>query len=343
MNSKRNNMIFIVVIGIICVVTFFGAMFIRNGGNPFSKIINTLDGSKNLDNLNGIYRYKESLDGTFPLFQNCTISSFDNYISIVNDEYYMYRSSCIGTFIVGSGKVKDLDIKDTEDKTSYFISYDGNKYVKDFSKSIVVENRAAKMSEIRIENYPLLIKESQRKGGYYNIKQVPIANYYELKFSLKNVIDDKFVLSLVNSRNEVAYQFDINDFEQLPNMYIIGRNLVVVEKNETAFKYRHNFIVLTDDKEIFRLEDALPITVDGYTIDKDASIFIKYNQVSKDFTVLFGKDKDMCVNKSDSNDITYYEFKLKYNYYNKSFDKPLFQKIGRKSEGCDYVNSIIGG
>ena len=60
--------------------------------------------------------------------------------------------------------------------------------------------------------------------------------------------------------------------------------------------------------------------------------------------MLVGDLNTFCDNdKKDSDEISYYEFEIKYNYSTKNFDSPEFKKVGKYSEGCTYVKKYYFG
>ena len=44
---------------------------------------------------NGVYYFEEPLDRSYPVYSGCNVSSFDTYIVVMNDKYYVYYGSCI--------------------------------------------------------------------------------------------------------------------------------------------------------------------------------------------------------------------------------------------------------
>lgn len=340
------NIIFILII----VILIISALMIRFEVNPFSYFLGE-DEEKEVisssDNSNGIYRYRESLDKTRTMFHGCTLSYFDNYILIINDNYYLYRQSCIGTFYIGDGKTKELKFKETIEKTKY-ITYDGNDYYKNDTLDTIevlnyVKENIDDISSVYPENYQLLLSESQREGDYFDFEEVEIKTSPAVfALNLKHVEDKRFELSITNSDEKVLYATNINGFTTVPLFRGYGSNLVIIEPFSTASKYSYGFKVINSEGLTYDIKNMFPITVDGDVLTYDKSIYITFNPSENKFVMLIGKDKEMCVKNSDSNNVAYYVFNLEYEYSSRKFKKPIFIKKVYERDGCKYANEVMG-
>jgi len=129
-------------------------------------------------------------------------------------------------------------------------------------------------------------------------------------------------------------------------IYVLQYDIVLIEKgfNKETNRYNYNFKVVDIEGLQYNLYEKFPIIVDGVSLGKENSIYITFDPSIRKFRMLIGYDDKMCVSnydESSSDDIVYYEFIIDYNYSHSGFDEPRFVKVGRKSEGCKYVNSII--
>lgn len=348
MNKKKVkiNIIFVLII----VFLVISALMIRFEVNPFSYFLGEEEEEEVVssgNNSNGIYRYRETLDKTRSMFQGCTVSYFDNYILIINDNYYIYRESCIGTFYIGDGKTKELKIKETLEKTKY-ITYDGKDYYKNDTLDTIevlnfVKENPNDLGALYPENYQLLLKESQREGEYYSLDEVDLktspTSFY---FNLKHLENKKFEIIITNMDEKVLYTTNINGFSIMPLFRAYGSNLVIIEPFSTADKYSYNFMVINSEGTSYDLRNMFPITVDGDVLSYERSIYIAFDSSENKFVMLVGKDKEMCVKNSDSNEVAYYVFNLEYEYSSKTFKKPVFVKKVYERDGCKYADEVMG-
>lgn len=355
-SRPKKTALFLCILFIVCVAAFFLYYVITGKQNPLFKFINNGDETENkiLDNYNGFYSNYESLNGSKFIFSGCSISKIANYILVIEDNYYLFRSTCMGTYEKEKGKVEDLDIKVDEEKKTYYIYHNDVTYEKDdFVNSIRVNNDIEKkMTEIDLSTYQLFMRETEFEGNYYDLEQLSIKNTSaQILMDILRYEDDKsFIIRLrsSSSTDRVLYSKAIKDFDFLPDIYTYGSSIVVVEKNksEDNKKYSYKFFVIKEDGIVYNVDEKFPIIVDGKSLNKENSVYIKFDPAKRYFRMLIGNDDKMCVDNyedSEKDDITYYEFSLEYNYLINNFNEPKFQKIGRKSEGCRYVNELIEG
>lgn len=349
------NIKFIFFIFVICIVVFFGYYIIKGERNPLMGFIEKIrEKDEILENYNGIYTYYDELNGSKFIFSGCSVSKIANHILIIDDNYFTFRSSCMGTYTKESGKTKDLAINTSEDKKDYFVTYDGKRYNKDYATMSIVPNNiiSEKLQTIELSSYQLFIKETQFPGNYYPIERARISGgspTMNISF-IRDEYSDSIVVTFYESKiQRDLYSFSIDDYNYLPDMYSYGKNVAIVEKglnknNPTRLGY--DFKVINENGVVYKLEDMFPITINDVVLNSNNSIYVAFDPAKRVFRMLVGFDERMCVTsyqESEKDDITYYEFSINYNYAINGFDKPKFVKIGYKSEGCKYVNSIMGG
>lgn len=356
MNKTRakKNLKFILFILVMCIVVFFGYYIIKGESNPIFGFINKIKEKDTVkENYNGIYTYYDDLNGSKFIFSGCSISRIANYLLIMDEDYYLFRSSCMGTYPKGSGKVKDLFIRLDKDKKDYIVTYDNKVYEKDYATMSIVPNNdiSQKLKSIELSSYQLFMKETQFSGNYYDIKGARISGLSSnITMSILFDYDDGFDMFLVDDSNgHPLYDYKITNYDYLPDMYAYGKNVVVIEKGfnkNNPNRLGYNFKVVNLDGIVYKLEDMFPIIINDVTLNSNNSIFITFDASSRVFRMLVGFDDKMCVTsyeENEKNDIIYYEFTIDYNYSINGFDKPKFVRIGTKSEGCKNVDSIMGG
>lgn len=346
-NRTKNNFKFIVFILILCLVAFGGAMLLKDDDSVINDVINLLDSDNFIkDNYNGVYLYKESLGGSTNLFRGCTLEHIDYYIMIVNEEFYTYRSSCIGTFAFEQGKTKDLKIYSNEESKKFYIEYQDKVYTKDDSiRTITLENNVVKNENgFNVNNYQILFEQSQFPGAYFNVRNQKISSISTTMYiNIVHEEGEKFKITINNKSNELIYEYTFENFKQMPYLYPYGSYLVILEKDESDTKYMHTIKVLGDYGLVYNLAEHFPITIDDVVLDQNTSIYATFDKYTRKFKVLLGNDKKMCVENGTTNDVTYYEFTVDYNYNIKGFDAPVFVKQGYAKDGCSYIEEVMGG
>lgn len=346
--KTKKIVLFLIIILIVTVGGVFGYFFISKKENPLQTLVWTKkENNKIQDNYNGIYTYYDDLDGTKLIYRGCSFNKIGNHILVMDDDYYEFRSSCMGTYLKDRGKTSDLEI--VEEDKSFYINYKSSKFKKDLvtTKLILNNNIAENMRNIELSTYQLMLKETEFEGNYYDIKDVGISGISSnLRMSIIKDNSNNFTMSIRDKNERLLYSYYISNFNNLPDMYPYGINVVVIEKGKWGNRFNYNFKVVNSNGITYNLFDKLPIKVDDALISTSNSIFIKYDQANRYFRMLVGFDDKMCAteySESEKNDITYYEFRIDYNYKTNTFNNPMYVKTGRKSEGCKYVNNIIGG
>lgn len=348
--KKVKAIIFVFIFLLILIGVVIGFFIIGGDNNPIKSIINNFTNNNEInDNYNGIYSYIEDLNGTKFIYSGCSLNAINHYVLIVNDEYYAFKSSCMGTYPVGDGKVEELDIQTTADKSSFYLVYKDREYKKD-NRVNSIETRndiATRLKEIDVNNYELILKETQFEGNYYTITARINGISNNLVFGLDRLEDGTFDIGIYNGgrgENLLLYKYNVKDFSNLPKLYPYGRNVVFIEPNmsEDGTKLAYGFKSVSTTGITYDINNVLPIKVDNVVLDNNNSIYISYDTSRKIFTLLIGYNENMCVENSDSSNIAYYEFRINYEYSKNSFSVPEFVKYGRENEGCSYVNKIMG-
>ncbi len=345
-NKKvKINIIFIVIV-ILLIIT---ALMIRFEINPISYFIG---GDKDKDviadsevNYNGIYRYRESLKDVYRVFNGCTVSYFDYYIVILNDDYYRYKSSCIGTFLLDEGKVKNLKIEENLDKNKYIV-FDGKQYDKNDLLTEVRAINAVKENEkkaytVSLENYHFLFQQMQVPGNYFSIaKGVLRSGNASFRFNFSVLENNHFKITVMNNKIPL-YSYTVDDLSRLPLFRGMGETFSTIEPITNGDSYAYKFKVYNKTSLVYDLSTKFPITVDGVTLNYSDNIYIKFSTSLNAYVLLISKNEKLCEKKENSTDIAYYVFYIKYNYVNKSFDNPKFIDKVYQNEGCSYVKELM--
>lgn len=351
MNKGRtkNNVKFFFFLLILCVVVFGAVYLLNSEDNALQDLIDNMNGESSIiDNYNGVYVYSMSVNGSKNMFRGCIIDHIDYYIMIVNDKYYTYRSSCIGTFPFEEGNTKDLEIYENKEANTFYIKNDGLVYAKNPAiRSVNVVNNLANYGEkFQVNNYQLLFEESQFPGAYFSVKRLEIDNLSSDMFiEFGHIFDERFKMTISGQfEGEVRelYSYIFDDFKHMPQLYPYGAYLVIIEKNESEDKYHHTIKVYNNEGIVYNLEQQFPIVVDDVSLDMNNSIFVKFDEYNRTFKLLIGNDKNMCVEESEDKTVTYYEFEVDYNYTLKGFERPVFVKQGYAKDGCKYVDEVMG-
>ena len=180
-NSKKIMLIVLVVLTIgLCVYAFL----ISSPKQIFSRFFNKEEEQvviANNDNINGIYKYSEPLDKYYQVYSGCRINSIDKKILIMNDKFYLYRSTCIATYLEGSGDTSDLKIEYNEIQKRFQLTYKnklynkvGDSYIKpgeDFyrnAQTFSIESLSVVLNELMTDGHqkPITVGEPKSRLGY---------------------------------------------------------------------------------------------------------------------------------------------------------------------------------
>lgn len=343
------NIIFVLVILAICIVVFFAYYIITGKENPLLSVIENLTNNDKevTDNYNGIYSYKESLNGTKSIFRGCSVTSINYYLLIVNEDFYYYKSSCMGTYNLGKGKVENLDIKLKDDKKNYVINYNDQEFEKDITVNYLEVNNsiANSLDKIDLDSYELILKETEFEGNYYKISSAIEGISSKMTFNFEVLDDGSYQMSITNENEDkenTLYKYNFNSYNNLPVFQPFGKSLIAIERQNKDHKYNYKFKAIGTKGIFYDLDKMFPIKVNNEVLDTNNSIYISYDRSKRYFRLFVGYDDKMCVENSESNKPVYYEFKITYDYKTDNFSTPEYVKTGYENEGCSYVNSYIG-
>lgn len=350
--SRRliNSLKLIGVILVLSIAIFIG-FYIKEKKNPISLFFNRGNIEISFDdNINGIYNYKEQVSPNKAVYVGCQVNAINNYILIINDNYRVFRSTCVGTYLKEEGNIDDLDIK--QDGDDYYIEYKEHRYDKDnLVKTIIPENTVSKTKKnVEISNIQFLMEESEFEGNYYPLKN-NLVNNNKLAFNYTKKADDvpgkeSFSISSQFTKSDI-YSFQFEKYDEFPYLQSFGKMIVVIEKKDNPnnnMKYGYRFLVLDETGVIYNLDQMFPIAVNNETLTlEDNSVYVMYDAKERIFRLFVGYNKKMCVEDSDQHRPIFYEFRIKYNYTNNQFEKPEFYKVGYEDEKCSYIRNYVNG
>lgn len=348
MNGKkiRSNIIFILIV-VFLIIT---ALMIRFEFNPISYIMgnnnNEIVSEDEYINYNGIYRYKETLQKSYKLFEGCTLNYYDFYIVVLNNNYYRYKVTCVGTFLLDSGETKSLKFSETLEK-NIVIKYEKKDYFKtDLINTVVEGNYFKKNSKTNKTLYPnsyqVLMKEVQLPGKEFSILRAEIfTSKISYPFTFTYLENQQFQIEMLDTDKKVLYAYVVDDLDDLPLFLEFGPNLSIIEPVIVDGRYAFTFKAITDTGVTYDLNTKFPITVDGKVLTQNNNIYIKYSSAVKAFVMLVGDSDEFCEKNSSSTDVAYYVFHIKYDYEKKNFTNPEFIKKVYKNEGCKYVDDLM--
>ena len=300
---------------------------------------------------NGIYFYEEPLDRSYSVYSGCNVSSFTTYIVVMNDRYYVYYGSCMKNTKIAEGKTEDLVFKVNKDTKKYQVIYEGKVFDKNDKVNSVVETDYLKVnfSESSIEVLDFVLKNAQVEDDYKPVNVNLSDSYvkYNVLFSWDK--ETKVFTEKVSQSNTLIYTYSYYKLDDRPKYDFIEKYLVSLEPikvygSDESFKYRNNLVLIGDGKIKYDLKQEFPITVNGNKIDLSKNIYVAKKDRAT-YGLIIGESNTFCdKEKKNSDDVSYYEFDIKYNYTTKTFDSPELVKIGKYSEGCNYVNKYyLGG
>ena len=347
MKNKKGLIIIILIIVIIIAIVAF--IFINKNSINLGNIIK---GNKEeikssvVDSKNGLYIYSEQLDVSQPIYTSCTVHSLDKVILIINDTYNLYDSTCMGVYNKESGKTSDLNIKYDEETKKYYIEKDDKVFRKNETQRVFyTHNEIAKeLKQINLSNYKFVLNQTQFEGNYYNIdsqikgiSQTLFLNITPSSYSTTLKISKK-----VQSHYSELFSTTRNTFDELPNLYPFYDKVIVNERIKIDGKYKDTLKAISQSGEEYNLYNYFPIILNGETLDENNSFFTYYDSYEKKFHLLVSENETLCVYGSDSDDTTYYEFEIEYDYQTKNLSQPNFIGLGKKKDGCNRINKLVG-
>lgn len=362
MKNERVRRAIRLLIGLaILTVIVFVINLIRTRDTSINDIIGDLVAKPKFnDTYNGVYTYIEPLEDKYKVTDRCSINSINNYIYIINDDYYVFRNSCLGTYEQSRGKTKDLNIASTD--TEYYVVYKENRYNKDYSVNAIVPGygeRVVEGTSVDLNAMPVIIKETEIDGYYYewmdrNISGLSAKN--GLKVNLKNLGNGNFKFLITagaldrrdpEAESKAIYTLNINKNTLYPTFYTYGENLGIIEKNNNSSdsnKYGYRLMFISKKGVIYDTNKMFPIVVNDVKLDtENYSIYIAYNFSDRKYKMFVGNDKKFCKQNGDPKSVAYYEFEISYSYQAGGFSKPVYVKTGYEGESCSYIEQYVKG
>lgn len=341
--KRAKSNIIIIVITILLVISI---LMIRFEKNPFSFFIETIEEQieeqkEKVINYNGVYLYKEHTNSSTNLYSGCTINYFDNYIVVINEKYHVFRSSCVGTFYLTNGQTADLKFEESGEQNLY-IDLEEQKYYKtDSINNIQLINNEKEFQRVTPDHYKMLLEESSIDNHKLSLDNISFKiSLSKVSFSFKDQ-ENKHLFTISNEEGAV-YSKVVDQIDELPNLKSFGEYIIVLDEIEDSVRYNYDFKAISDEGITYDMKDKFPIKVNGVELTNADNRIIKYDEKDNKYTMLVSKNKQMCLEDVDSNEIAYYVFDINYNYLNKAFDKPEFNRIVYKREGCTHFDDLMG-
>ena len=350
MKKKRKRVIIFILL--ILIALGVGVYFYLNKDeeNVFDNIIETFTkDEKEDDNRNGFYIYEEKLDKTVKVTSSCTITSYKYYLSVVNKKWFLYKSTCLGTYQLESGKTEDLKINYDSESKEYSLKYDGNLYVKnDNLRSVVPETTFVNNEgqKLQLEGYKLVLEETMFEGNYYDLKRRVVGGSgFFMEASYKNGEYSIGILSGVHigvGDEMEKYSYSSANIEDLPYLSLMNNKLVAIEKYDINNRTNYDLILFSYDKaHEYSLKDVFPIMLNGEELKPETHyIYITYDVEKKSYVLLISENKDYCVKDSKENKVAYYEFRIDIDYNDYTFKTPTFVRTWYERDGCSHYNGL---
>lgn len=347
-----NNLLFIFIVAIICVGSYFAYTFFTGKENVFMNIINdNSSSSSNTDNYNGVYVYSDNLSSSYQIYGGCVVKSLDQYIVVVEDEYYYYDHTCMGTYEKGSGRTSELNFEFDNDSKLYKVNYNDKEFKKDLNVSEVVPGNVVegKIETINFSTYKFVLKHTQFEGNYYNLTNKKISGTYNYKMNIIPGSDGSFNLTVqgIGKDNEVIAEYNVHadSADDLPDLNLIYGRIASVVRNRSN-EGLYNFDLTLFDKTdgiVYDFRQLFPIYINDQKLDYDNnSVYINYNKLTRSYNLFIGYDNKFCTDDSDSSSVAYYLFKIEYDSKNLSLSKPIYQATYLKKDGCSDFMKLAG-
>ena len=349
--KKRRKRIIIFIL-LLLIAAGVGVYFYLNKDeeNVFGNIIDTFTkDEKDDDNRNGFYIYEDKLDKSVKVSSSCTITSYKYYLSVVNKKWFLYKSTCLGTFQLKSGKTEDLKINYDSENKEYSLKYDGNLYVKnDNLRSVVPENTFVNNEgqKLQLEGYKLVLEETMFEGNYYELERLIVGVYgFVVEINYSGGMYNIEILSRVpiGTGSEVEkYTYKAAKIEDLPDLAIMNSKLVAIEKYDINNRTNYDLVLFSYDKaHEYSLREVFPIILNGEELKPETHyIYVDYDVEKKSYVLLVSENKDYCVKDSKENKVAYYEFRIDIDYNDYTFKTPTFVRTWYERDGCSHYNGL---
>lgn len=345
MNKKVKGLIIgIVALLIVVVIVYF--FVIKKDNNIISNLINGINNKEEInDNYNGIYLKSVALDKSYYIFSQCAVDAINYYIVVVNDDYFSYRSTCMGTYYLENGNITELSFAYDDNLGTYNIIKDDETYYRNMqNRQIILNNDIADKfgkDYLRLENFNFMLKETEFAGNYYSLEGVPILGFpKEVRFYF--IVDDNggYDLSIIK-KDTTFYVNGGYTLDSVPSFLNIGNGYAILEKNIVNGRYNYNLKMLNETGIIYNLNDKLPIVINGVRLTDDDNRLVVYDKENKYFRMFVSKNDKLCSDTNSGDNITYYEFKIKYNYNQQNMAEPEFMEFGYGRDGCSKINKYL--
>ena len=335
--------IFVAIIGIIIYS-------VATHKNVIGNLINNITKEPEEDYHNGIYYFEKPLGKNYNVFSGCNVSAITTYVVVMNDKFLVYDGSCLRNVKIDEGKTEDLVFSVDKDTNKYQVTYKDTLFKKNdkVNRIIATNNLNTRYTTSSLETLDFIIDTVETEGNYFPINVT--LNGSVKKFGLKFQYNEqaKYFTEIITSNGVAVYNRSFPKKEDRPVLSFVNNNIAVLEKdisvlNDNDFRYKYNLILLTKE-EAFNLRNDLPIIINGERIDMNKNIYIVKGK-NNTFKMLVGTKNTFCDDEMvDSDEVSYYEFVIKYNGATDNFDSPELVKIGKYSEGCSYVKKyFLGG
>ena len=344
--------IFIVLLGLLV-----GAIYLYNTkGNfiydMFNKGDEKHDESSLVDNHNGVYTYKENFGKSITAFSGCTFLYQTHMILVQDDWYKVYRSTCMGTYLESEGKSKDLTYSYNEEANTYQIELNDEIYVKDKTvKEIQQKNDiVSRMDVVDLNYYKDIIKLTEFEDNLYSFKTniAGTGKQYSLEvnplttrsFQLKIYYNDYREFGDTQKKSMMYYSYNAETINNLPTFKYSNNRIYVIEPKQREELYGYDLVEIGSTGIIYRLTNQFPIVINNITLNAFDNIYIKYDYPAKEYKMLISKNQTMCDPSSESDEVAYYVFGIKYDNSVNSLSRPEYEKTVYLKEGCSYFNNL---
>lgn len=312
-----------------------------NKPDVFTNILKNKE-SQDEDFKNGIYSYERKLDKSYRVFDGCNIYSIYNYLAVIGDTYKYYESSCLRTILLKSGKVDELEFNLNKNK-KYEVKFDDKVFEKDgkISSIFVSTDISSKFRSSNFEAIQFVIKEAEKEGYYFNFETAISGSASKYKFSfayLENI--NKFKIELTYG-NSTVYLKTLDNLDTLPQFYETNDKVAVIDPVREGNKYSYKLLIYDNSELIYNLDTKFPLIVNDVLLNSSNSIYLTLDS-KKDFDLLIGNDDKFCGDEKTEG-ISFYHFKITYDYKKNNFTTPEYVKTGYYKDGCSYVNKIMKG
>ena len=350
-SMKKIGKVLVIIVLLLLVIGAVVVYFNKDKNNVIGEIFQTIEEKDSKDNKNGFYLFTDTLDKTYKLSNSCTLSSNKYIIAVVNEDYYLYKSNCLGVLQLKSGKSSELKIYYDSLKEYYYMQYEGNKYVKNSKIATIMpsNNFIDGNHTIYIESYKKIIEElminekfdiNTKVSGFSNVnfEYIVDGNLHIVKLSTPGEVEE--VENVI-----LEYSFIAENFNELPDFYILNSNIVISEQSKLNGQTTRNLKIFSKKTGlVYDLFDVFPIRVNGIELKPDTHyIYSAFDKKSKSYAMLVSSNSNFCVEDSKESNVAFYEFKLEIDYTNYLFKTPTFVRTWYEKDGCSRVKELMEG